>query len=648
MPDLTAPEVTRVGGRLQESGRCRFRALTFERAEPVAEDGRLRLSFSSEAPVERYDWWTGERYYEVLSHAAGEIDLSYARDGLPFCKDHDLGVQVGLLENVALGANGRMYGDLRQGNHPDAGWLVQDMKDGIRTKVSVGYDPGETYDEIRAKEKGGIPTRIYRNWLPIEVSSVPVPADYEVGPGRARELATPGSVAPAADRETATSEAPVAEENAMADNATAAPTGAERDAQDKAAELDRRDRLTAIAERYERMTDLPAWVRGNKSVDEVKDMLLEEQREKVGGITPVIRSGDGAVTRGGELKPFETMGEFLREVANAANPSRRVDPRLQSRAGSGHSESIGADGGFAVPAGFIQQVLEPVYETGAILSRVNRIPISQGSGVKYPVVDETSRVNGSRFGGVSSAWVAEGDTLTASKIKLRMQELDLKKLSAAFYATDELLEDATALEALAGRAFSTELEFRGEDAVINGTGQGMPLGLLAAACTASQAIEGTQSIANSNQFIATNIAKMRSRFMGRWSNAVWFYNQELLPTLMLAKLDASSGAVPLFIPAGGLAGATFDRIMGAPAIPVDYCAAVGTPGDLILADLSQYDWIDKGGPKMASSAHVKFLSDEMTFRLTWRVDGQPQLRTAITPYKGALSRSPFVTLAVRS
>jgi len=56
----------------------------------------------------------------------------------------------------------------------------------------------------------------------------------------------------------------------------------------------------------------------------------------------------------------------------------------------------------------------------------------------------------------------------------------------------------------------------------------------------------------------------------------------------------------------------------------------------------------KGGMKFASSMHVQFLTDEMTFRVTYRVDGKPALSSAITPYKGSSTLSPFVGLAARA
>jgi hypothetical protein len=91
------------------------------------------------------------------------------------------------------------------------------------------------------------------------------------------------------------------------------------------------------------------------------------------------------------------------------------------------------------------------------------------------------------------------------------------------------------------------------------------------------------------------------------------------------------------------------QIKGRPVIAVEYCQTLGTAGDIYLADFSQYRVIRKDtGVQQDSSLHVRFLTDETTFRALYRIDGQPLPRAAITPFKGSATLSPFVTLAVRS
>jgi HK97 family phage major capsid protein len=102
------------------------------------------------------------------------------------------------------------------------------------------------------------------------------------------------------------------------------------------------------------------------------------------------------------------------------------------------------------------------------------------------------------------------------------------------------------------------------------------------------------------------------------------------------------------MPAGGASASPYSTLFGRPVIPIEQCATLGDKGDIILADMSQYAMIDKGGLAAAQSIHVKFLYDENVYRFIYRTDGQPMWNVALTPYKGSNSLSPFVTLNERA
>jgi HK97 family phage major capsid protein len=121
-----------------------------------------------------------------------------------------------------------------------------------------------------------------------------------------------------------------------------------------------------------------------------------------------------------------------------------------------------------------------------------------------------------------------------------------------------------------------------------------------------------------------------------------------MPQLTQMAMVIGTGGVPVYMPASGISGQTYGTLFGRPVVPVEYCSTLGTVGDIILADFSQYVLADKGGVESASSAHVAFLTDEMVFRITYRVDGQPMWHSALTPFKGSNTLSPFITLATRA
>lgn len=342
-----------------------------------------------------------------------------------------------------------------------------------------------------------------------------------------------------------------------------------------------------------------------------------------------------------ETSQWDSAGAFFRAVVQAGTPGHRVDPRLVEERGTGLSAGIASDGGFAIPSDFANDLLARVYSTGEIASRVKRIPLSaQSNSLKINVIDESSRVTGSRFGGVRAYWMDEAEAYVASKPKLRQMEWKPKKLGAVCYMTDELMEDAPALQAVVQDAFVKEMTFAVEDAIIRGDGSGKPLGIL----NSDALVSVTKENAQSGTVVKENIAKMRARLIASSRpNAVWFINQEVEPQLNLLTL----GDLGAYFPAGSLANSPEDRLYGRPVIPVEYCSALGTVGDIIFADLSEYVVVEKGSIKMQSSVHVRFLYDEQVLKFTYRVDGQPVWNKALTPYKGASSLSPFVVTETR-
>lgn len=347
-------------------------------------------------------------------------------------------------------------------------------------------------------------------------------------------------------------------------------------------------------------------------------------------------------------KGFSTFGEQLQAIAQAGmNKGHTRDTRLVYQAASGLNEGTPSEGGFLVQKDFSTELLAQMHEMGEIISRVRRVPISANSnGIKLPAIDETSRANGSRFGGVLGYWANEADTVTASKPKFREMDLSLKKLFGLSYATEELLADSVALGAVLNTAFTEELTFKTEDAIFNGTGAGQPLGILNSGALVTVTAESGQAAATIR---TENILKMwaRTPVRGR-RNLVWMINQDIEPQLYSLTLGSGTAVQLLYTPPGVNGNnSPYGLLMGRPVIPIEYAATLGTVGDIVLFDPQQYVMIDKGGVAQASSMHVRFIYEEMTFRFTFRVDGQPVWNSAVTPFKGSNTISPYIALASR-
>jgi HK97 family phage major capsid protein len=360
-------------------------------------------------------------------------------------------------------------------------------------------------------------------------------------------------------------------------------------------------------------------------------------------VTRKVPAGEVIVTKDAGDQKFKSLGEQLMAVKTAATSHGQImDARL--KAPTGLSEGIPADGGFLVQTDFASGLLEKTFASSDIINRVFRMPLSSGANsIKIPAVADSSRADGYRSGGIQAYWMNEAGTKTPSYPSFKQVALELKKLIGYTTCTDELLEDASALEAWIGRAFASEFDFKIADAIINGDGAGKPLGILNAPCLVTVTAETGQGAAT---IVAENIIKMwASRFGPNSGSYVWLINQNIEPQLYTMALSVGSGGVAVYMPAGGLSGAAYGTLFGKPVIPCEQCATLGTAGDIILADLSQYVMIDKGGMKSASSIHVHFTTDETSFRFVYRCDGQPMWANKLTPYKGSTSyQSPFIVL----
>lgn len=347
-----------------------------------------------------------------------------------------------------------------------------------------------------------------------------------------------------------------------------------------------------------------------------------------------------------KTKHFRSFGEQLQSIYTASmSRGMEFDNRLV-RAPTGAGEVDPTGGGFLVQTDFAEAIFMIAHDMGDILSRVNKIPLGDKfNGIKIPGVDETSRATGSRWGGVQSYWQDEGSQPTATKPKFRMIEFSLHKLMSLMYTTDELLQDSTALTSIASQAFSEEVMFMTEDGIYEGTGVGQPLGFMKSpslVTVAAQNGQKTQTIVKENLDAMWSRLWVRSR-----KNAVWLVSQDVLPQLFQLNQAVGTGGELVFMPPGGMSGAPYATLFGRPVVENEYSATLGTTGDIALVDPSQYTLVDKGGVQAATSMHVAFLTDQMVFRITYRVDGKPMWTAPITPFKGSNTRSPFVALASR-
>ena len=153
------------------------RAMELE-AKTVNEESRqVRIAISSEEPVQR------SFGLEVLEHSNEAIDLSFLASGrAPLLLDHDPEKQIGVIESVELdGSARRLRATVRFGKGALAREAFDDVVDGIRANISVGY----AINKLERKDKD---TYVAKSWRPMEASLVSIPADVTVGVGRSGDV----------------------------------------------------------------------------------------------------------------------------------------------------------------------------------------------------------------------------------------------------------------------------------------------------------------------------------------------------------------------------------------------------------------------------------------------------------------------------
>lgn len=236
--------------------------------QPREADGAIPCSLSSEQPVDR---WYGQ---EILDHSKSAVDMSRAQNGLPLLLDHDTGVQIGRIVDLEV-KNKKLRGFMRFSRAQAAQEVRQDVLDGIRGEMSIGYRVREMLRE--SSDDSGETYRITQ-WVPLEGSLVPVPADETVGAGRdAAGGALPVKVTIPSDPPAE----PATTRTAM--TAAAAPTPAPAAPAaavtvDIPGERKRAAEITALALEHGMQDRLSGWLNSDVSPDAVGRQILAEKR----------------------------------------------------------------------------------------------------------------------------------------------------------------------------------------------------------------------------------------------------------------------------------------------------------------------------------------------------------------------------------
>lgn len=385
---------------------------------------------------------------------------------------------------------------------------------------------------------------------------------------------------------------------------------------------------------------------------------LKDQREQDGAVPLDLRhtnpTGVVAATGGRDRiynpramgaaidKEFATSADYFQAIWHQRPPDSHLQAKL-GRIRNAFSSTVPSEGGFLIPETLRAELLRVSLETAIVRPRARVIPM-ETLRVPFPAIDATSNVS-SVYGGIVGYWTEEGGQLTASQAAFSRIVLEAKKLTAYTEVPNELISDSiSSFQAFIDQIFPEALGFYEDDAFINGSGVGEPLGFLNGAAAVSVAKESGQP---ADTIVWENIVKAFARMLpGSLGRAVWICSIDSFPELATMALSVGTGGSAIWLN-NGVEGPPM-TILGRPVIFSEKVPKVGDLGDLNFVDLGFYLVGDRQVMSAMSSPHFKFQNDQTAYRIIERVDGRPWLESAITPKNGGATLSPFVKIAERA
>lgn len=347
MPKQTAKELAR-----KVSNEMIERSAVIEKRTIDEEARTVEIAISSEEPYQR--WWGTE----ILDHSRDSVDLSRLNDGGAVLVQHNHDDQVGVIVKAWLDGDRVMRAVVRFGRSERANEIFQDVIDGIRTKISVGY-----FIKKMVLEEETETETIYRitEWEPFEASFVSVAADPTVGVGRSHEQGQPDAPKPEAEPVKQYQE-PKQEREAMPDpvkekaQEPKIDVNAEREAAQQA-ERARVDEIMSTAERHNcQELAQKAIKEGTDANDFVRQVL-----EKVGNVKLEKAEDPSIGMDEGDLSKFSVL-RLMDALANPTDAAKQKAAGFEMEASeaAASKQRRAADGkGMIIPVDVLRSPLIP-------------------------------------------------------------------------------------------------------------------------------------------------------------------------------------------------------------------------------------------------------------------------------------------------
>jgi HK97 family phage major capsid protein len=345
--------------------------------------------------------------------------------------------------------------------------------------------------------------------------------------------------------------------------------------------------------------------------------------------------------------PRDFLAALIRHVSTG-----RTDPRLAPflhEFANGRAASAGTDenqtqafqfGGAMVPTYLLPGFRSVSAEKDPIGPRVMQVQMP-GPICTLPARNDMNHTS-SVAGGVSVARREETGLINTSLLEMQQIRLEAQGLWGAAFATNELmLSSAESFAAVLSRAFQDEMTGTLIKERLYGTGAGQFRGVMNSPCLIAVPKDGGQPTATIS---ANNVVQMRSSCWG-YDEAIWLANHDAYPQIATLALVAGDGSTTMLFSPSRDEGAP-DFLASRPIYFTEYCQPVGSQGDMILGNWSQYlEGTYQAG--QASSLHVRYLQHESVFKFWVMNDACPWWLTTLTPQNSTKVLSPFVTLQAR-
>lgn len=275
------------------------------------------------------------------------------------------------------------------------------------------------------------------------------------------------------------------------------------------------------------------------------------------------------------------------------------------------SEGVDANGGYLVPEEYDHRLIDILDEENVMRKLGTRITTSGEHKINIAATKP------------AAAWIEEGGALTFGDATFDQIILDAHKLHVAIKVTEELLYDnAFNLENYIMQQFGKALANAEEDAFINGTGTGQPLGILAATGGADVGVTAKSATAITADELIDLIYSLKRPYR---KSAAFLLNDQTLAAIR--KLKDNYGQY-LWQPS--LQAGEPDRILGYAAYTSPYFPAVAAgKAAVAFGDFSYYNIGDRGTRSFAELKELFAGNGMVGFVAKERVDGKLVLPEAV-------------------